>query len=281
MPTSPFDIETVITIAQNAGQLVLQMHRDGLRNVRGKSNDGDLVTEADLASEALIRESLYAAYPTVGFWGEESNKPPQEEFFWVVDPIDGTVNYANGLAFYAVNIGLHHGETGLLGVTVQPSTGYVFWAKRGEGAYARTPAGEQQRLYVSQVDQLAKALLTTGFPYHRAESSDNNSAEFNYFLLRAQGVRCMGSAALDLVNVASGAFAAFWEGWLNPWDVAPGALMLQEAGGLITDYNGQPWRFNSDGLIASNGQAGLHRELLEGIHTARLGLAESRLPSIS
>src|SRR6476661_1409952 len=119
MSTFSFDIEKVIAVAQRAGQLVRTLHRDGLRNVRGKSNASDLVTEADLASEALIREALHDAYPFVGFWGEESNKQPREEFFWVVDPIDGTVNYANGLAFYAVNIGLHHGETGLLGVTVQ------------------------------------------------------------------------------------------------------------------------------------------------------------------
>src|SRR5207244_2211509 len=127
------------------------------------------------------------------------------------------------------------------------------------------PDGSQSRLHVNQVAQLARALLTTGFPYHRAESPDNNSAEFNYFLIQAQGVRCMGSAALDLANVASGALAAFWEGWLNPWDVAPGALLLQEAGGLVTDYDGQPWRLTSRSVVASNGQPQLHRELLEGI----------------
>jgi len=281
MPIPTFDLETVIDVAQRAGQLVLQLRRDGLRNVRGKSNETDLVTEADLASEALMREALDNLYPFVGFWGEESNKPPKEEFFWVVDPIDGTTNYANGLPFYAVNIGLQQGETALLGVTVQLPSGHVYWAKQGEGAYLRDPVGGQQRLRVNQVDQVAQALLTTGFPYHRAESSDNNSAEFNYFLTRALGVRCMGSAALDLAHVASGALAAFWEGWLNPWDVAPGALLVREAGGQVTDYNGNAWTLTSRSAVASNGQPKLHAELLRCIQQARADLVESRLPSPS
>lgn len=278
MPTPTFDLETVIDVAQRAGQLVMQLRQDGLRNVRGKSNETDLVTEADLASEALIREALHEVYPFVGFWGEESNKPPQEEFFWVVDPVDGTTNYANGVPFYAVNIALQQGECALMGVTVQLPSGHIYWAKPGEGAYVRDPLGGQQRLRVNQVDQVARALLTTGFPYHRAESPDNNSAEFNYFLTRALAVRCMGSAALDLANVASGAMAAFWEGWLNPWDVAPGALLVREAGGQVTDYAGKPWTFTSRGLVASNGQPELHRELLACIQQARAGLSAFWLP---
>jgi len=216
----------------------------------------------------------------VGFWGEESNKPPNEEFFWLVDPIDGTVNYANGLPVYAINIGLQQGESALLGVTVQLPTGHVYWSKQGEGAFVRAPDGNQQRLGVNQVGTLSRALLITGFPYHRAESPDNNSAEFNYFLTRSLGVRCMGSAALDFAHVAGGALAAYWEGWLNPWDAGPGALLVREAGGRVTDYNGEEWTIASHSLIASNGQPVLHRALLEGIQQARVGLGETRLPTL-
>ncbi|MFN8495115.1 MAG: inositol monophosphatase family protein [Caldilineaceae bacterium] len=277
MAITVFNIETIIAVARRAGQLVIQLRRDGLRNVRGKSNEIDLVTEADLASEALIREALQEAYPFVGFWGEESNQQPKEEFFWVVDPVDGTVNYANGVPFYAVNIALQQGETTLMGVTVQLPSGHIYWAKRGDGAFLRNPDGDQRRIFVNHVDHLAGALLTTGFPYHRADSPDNNSSEFVYFLTHAQGVRCMGSAALDLANVATGALAGFWEGWLNPWDVAPGALLVREAGGQVTDYNGKEWSLLSRSAIASNGRPNLHRELLEGVQQARAGLTESRL----
>ncbi len=272
-----FDIERVIAVAQRAGELVLQMQRDGLRAAKSKSTAIDIVTEADIASEQLIRAALHELYPTVGFWGEESNQQPSEEYFWLVDPIDGTTNYANGLPIFAVNIALHRQEIGLLGVTVQLPSGNVYWAEQGKGAYLREVGGVQRRLAVSQVSELKQALLTTGFPYHRAVSPDNNTAEFIHFVQQAQGVRCMGSAALDLAYVASGALAAFWEGWLNPWDAAPGALLIREAGGQVTDYTGTPWTLTSRSLIASNGQPALHNALMAGIHTARQGLAESRL----
>ena len=277
MSAPVFDLETIIAIGQQAGELVQTMRRDGLRNVQDKSSVIDLVTEADVASEKFIRAALYELYPFVGFWGEESNTAPHEEFFWLVDPIDGTTNYANGLPLYSINIGLQQGEKALIGVTVQLPTGQIYWAQRGEGAYLRATNGTEQRLQVNQVNTLVRALVTTGFPYHRAESPDNNSAEFNYFLTHCQGVRCMGSAALDMAHVAGGALAAFWEGWLNPWDVGPGALMVHEAGGLVTDYAGRPWTLGSRTLVASNGQPALHQALLEGIQQARIGLTETRL----
>lgn len=280
-PTGPtVQPEDLMAAAQAAGDLIVRMQAEGLRNVRGKSNEIDLVTEADVAAEQAIRTTLAARHPAIGFWGEESNQPPTEASFWVVDPIDGTINFANGLWFCAVNIALQQEGQLVLGVTLELPAQRLYWAELGRGAYARQADGRDLALHVNEANRLGRALLTTGFPYHRAEHEDNNLAEFAYFMARTQGVRCMGSAALDLVNVARGALAGYWEGWLNPWDAAPGVLMVREAGGIVTDYSGAPWQLTSKSLLASNGQPALHEALLEGIYSARRGLAATLLPAI-
>jgi myo-inositol-1(or 4)-monophosphatase len=253
------------------------MQTEGLAKIASKSNKIDLVTEADLASEQLIHSELQGRFPDFGFWGEESNQAPTSEFFWVVDPIDGTTNFANGLAYFAVNIALNRGPTTLIGVTLELPARTLIFAQVGQGAYLRTAAGRDLRLQVNQTSSLNQAFLSTGFPYHRTEHEDNNLAEFAYFMTHSQGVRCMGSAAMDLVNVAKGALAAYWEGWLNPWDAAPGVLMVREAGGQVTDYRGAPWQLTSKTLIAGNGQPALHAALVAGIHTARQNLKSTRL----
>lgn len=279
MAVDTFDREAIISVVRKAGQLVTEMRQAGLHQVQSKSAVIDLVTEADLASEALLRTELQRLYPQVGFWGEESNQPPTTEFFWLVDPIDGTTNFANGVPHYAVNVALCQANAAFLAVTLHLPAGQIYWAMKDKGAFCRMPDGQQQRLQVNQVRQLSHSLLTTGFPYHRAASTDNNSAEFAYFMPRTQGVRCMGSAALDLALVASGALAAFWEGWLGPWDAAAGVLLVKEAGGQVTDYLGRPWQLPGPaGLVASNGQSALHEALLTGIQTARSQLTETRLP---
>jgi myo-inositol-1(or 4)-monophosphatase len=196
-----------------------------------------------------------------------------------VDPIDGTTNFANGLAPFAVNIALVRAEEILLGVTLELPARRLYWARAGQGAYVRHPDGRETRLHVNQVTQLGQALLTTGFPYSRSEHSDDNLAEFGYFVAHSQGVRCMGSAAMDLVNVARGALAGYWEGWLQAWDAAPGVLIVREAGGLVTDYGGAPWTLRKRTLAASNGQPALHTAILAGIQTARRGLAVRLLPA--
>lgn len=272
----PVDIEAVISATRRAGQLVLTMQRAGLRNIQSKSTEIDLVTEADLASEAFLRKELGELFPEAGFWGEESNQQPDAEYFWLVDPIDGTVNYANGVAFYSVTVALYHDDTCLLGVTVEPPASRIYWTVRGEGAFLREPGGDQRRLATNQVDRLSRALLTTGFPYHRTESADNNTAEFAHFTRHSQAVRCMGSAALDLAHVAAGAMAGYWEAWLNPWDAAAGALLVQEAGGLVTDYAGNDWQFTSGTLVASNGNPTLHQSMLEIIGQARTQLNDEK-----
>ncbi len=272
-------LPVMLATAQRAGDLVLAMQARGLANVASKSNATDLVTEADVASEQLIRHELAAHFPTVGLWGEESNEPPDTDYFWIVDPIDGTTNFAHGLPYFAVNIALNHGMTTLLGVTLELPSRTLYFARAGHGAHCRTAAGVERPLRVNQAASLDNAFLTTGFPYHRTEHTDNNLAEFNYFTPRCQGVRVMGAAALDLANVAAGAVAGYWEGWLNAWDAAPGVLLVREAGGMVTDYLGRPWHIHSRSLIASNGQPALHAALVDGVQTARRSLTASILPS--
>ena len=269
MHLDPQDVEKVIAIARRAGRLVLEMQQRGSLRVRGKSNEIDLVTEADLASERYIRGALQELALDVGFWGEESNEPPDEESFWLVDPIDGTVNFANNIPCFAVNIALNlHGAL-VLAVTVVLPLGTVYWATAGGGAFQRAPTGEEVRLRVNQVTRLRNAILSTGFPYSKAENSDNNGAEFAYFMPRCQGLRRMGSAAVDLALVAAGAFAVHWERNLSPWDIAAGALIVQEAGGRVTDYAGRSWSMSERNFIASNGQPDIHQAMVEGLHAVR------------
>jgi myo-inositol-1(or 4)-monophosphatase len=273
------DLAVVIEAATAAGDLILGMQAAGLANIRSKSTTIDLVTEADVTAEHAIRGALVGAYPHIGFWGEESDTQPSEELFWVVDPIDGTTNFANGLPLFAVNIALQHGSETVLGVTLGLPNRRLYWATAGGGAYTQGSDGQVVRLRVNAADTLNRAFITTGFPYSRGEHPDNNLAEFGYFMARAQGVRCIGSAAIDLALVASGATAAYWEGWLKPWDAAPGVLMVREAGGTVTDYGGSPWKLGSKTLVASNGQPALHQALLAGLREARSGLPARLLPA--
>jgi myo-inositol-1(or 4)-monophosphatase len=271
------DVEAVIAIARQGGELVRQMQKAGLSNVKSKSSAGDLVTEADVACEQLIRDGLGQLYPSVGLWGEESNTMPETEYFWLVDPIDGTTNYAFGLDYNAVNIALQHRHRTLMGVTHQIHTGRVYYAAAGEGAVRRDTGGVETQLRVNEVDELRRALVATGFPYHVGVSPDNNTAEFSRIATLSGSIRCLGAAALDLAHVASGALSAFWEGWLNAWDAAPGVLFVREAGGRVTDYHGAEWTIDSGHLVSSNGKPHVHDALLAAIQSARTGLPESRL----
>ena len=172
------DVEVVVGVARQAGELVRRMQEAGLRNVHSKTSAGDLVTEADVASERLIRAALARHYPAIGLWGEESNTMPDTEYFWLVDPIDGTTNFAFGLDYNAVNIALQHRDRTLLGVTHQIHTGRVYYSLAGEGAVRREAHGVETRLKVNDIAELRRALVASGFPYHSGESIDNNTAEF-------------------------------------------------------------------------------------------------------
>jgi myo-inositol-1(or 4)-monophosphatase len=267
--------EFAIDLACRAGALLLEFHQRAAttHDFDTKSSPVDLVTAADVASDALISDAIRAAFPAHRIFSEESvsGPLPQVEWLWVIDPLDGTTNFAHRVPFFGVNIALaRHGVT-VLGVTCEPLTGQVFWAEQDHGAWLRKD-GQDQPINVSATAELSRSLLTTGFPTDRRTNPDNNLAEFNALERRSHGVRRQGSAALELAWVAAGIVEAFWHPRLRPWDAAPGWLLVQEAGGRVTEYDGSPWRLDSPTMVASNGQPGVHETILETITAARKSL---------
>jgi myo-inositol-1(or 4)-monophosphatase len=216
----------------------------------------DIVTEADQAAEALIAARLRDACPTHDLLCEEGSRgnAPDSTFRWIVDPLDGTTNFAHGLPTFAVSIGLEDGSVPVVGVVYDPMRDELFVATRGGGA---TLNG--QPIYVSQTDRLIASLLVTGFSYD-FEVRARQAETWRDLLTRVQAIRQTGSAALNLCYIAAGRLDGYWERGISPWDVAAGALMVTEAGGTVTDLQGGPFRSDDRQILASNGN--LHRDLL-------------------
>jgi myo-inositol-1(or 4)-monophosphatase len=180
---------------------------------------------------------------------------------WLVDPLDGTTNFAHGLPFFCVSIAVEDAQGPLAGVVAAPALGWEFYGARGEGAFVLQAAHglTPRRLVVSAVDTLAASLLATGFPYDTATSARNNLVEWARIYPRTQGVRRVGAAALDLCMVAAGWMDGYWELKIKPWDVSAGALFVTEAGGRVTGYRGQLWASDAGEILATNGR--IHDEL--------------------
>ncbi|MEZ4367645.1 MAG: inositol monophosphatase family protein [Kofleriaceae bacterium] len=232
---------------------VAVLHDARPTEIRGKGNPRDLVTEWDLRAEDAIRQVLRARTPGITIVGEEGGaEAGGGGARWLVDPIDGTVNFAHGLPLWAVSIGLVDDAGPAVGVVAAPRLGWRYLAARGAGAWL-VEHGERRRLAVSAVERLDQALLVTGFPYDRATSPDNNFAEWAHLQRRAGACRRLGAASLDLCLVASGALDGYWERKLKPWDVAAGVVVVAEAGGVVTTTTGD--RFDVDGgeVVATNG----------------------------
>jgi len=247
---------TAADAALAAGRLARQYFRSDL-TIRKKGLI-DLVTEADVAVEQEIRARIERRFPTHAFLGEESGGQSASgaPFRWIVDPIDGTTNFAHGLALFCTSIALEIDGEVAVGAIYDPMADELFTAERGHGARLNG-----RRLAVSRVDTLIDALLVTGFPSTAAAERDEQLAIFTAFLEQSQAVRRLGSAALDLCCVAAGRFDAFWEQNLNAWDVAAGGLMVHEAGGTVTHYDGGSYSPFGRQIIASNGA--LHPKLLD------------------
>lgn len=228
--------------------------------VRSKTSPRDLVTEWDVRAEQTIAATLAQHAPGVPMLGEEEGARGTGESRFIVDPIDGTVNFVHGLPFYGVSIAYEVAGVVQAGVVLAPALGWEFTAVRGQGAFLRGAsapssgeAGQGERLHVSRVMTLADALLATGFPPKREHSIESNIPEFVHLKRHATAVRRVGSASLDLSMVAAGWFDGHWERWLKPWDVAAGFLLVEEAGGRVSDSQGKPARVDGGDFVASNG----------------------------
>jgi myo-inositol-1(or 4)-monophosphatase len=265
-------LDFALDLAERAGQLLLGYQKSGLSSdqVRTKASLSDLVTEADVASEGLILGEIRTRFPGHGIFSEESSsgEPPDVEWLWLVDPLDGTTNFTHRLPIFAVNLALASRGEVVLAVTHDPSAGRTYWAEPGRGAWVRT-GSQDQRLHVSTAGLLRQSLLATGFPYDRAINPDDNLAEFAALDRRCQAVRRLGSSALASAWVAAGILDGYWEAGIKPWDTAAGSLLVREAGGKISDYRGQPWRLASRSILVSNGQPGVHASILETIAEVR------------
>lgn len=224
----------------------------------------DLVTNSDRQSQDLIFHRLSSYFPNHAFLAEEDLfEDKGSEFRWVIDPLDGTTNYAHKFPIFCVSIGLEHGQEVVLGVVYDPMREEMFWAVKGKGSFLNG-----KRLKVSQTSRLEQSLIATGFPYDVRESKNNNLNHFSNFLVRAQAIRRCGSAALDLCYVACGRFDGFWEIKLNPWDVAAGGLIVLEAGGRVTDFQNGSFSIYNKQVLATNGL--IHGEMLGVLNLARM-----------
>ena len=241
-----------IQTARDAGRILVE--RLGRALQVSNKGDIDLVTEADLASEKLIIERIRSHYPRHAILAEESGASDgvlsfsgKSEWKWIVDPLDGTTNYAHGYPCFCVSIALERAGKIDLGVIYDPLRDEIFAAERGQGATLN-----ERRIRVSGVEQLNGAMMCTGFPYDVRQRPEF-ARHFTNFTMHVQAVRRDGSAALDLAYVACGRFDGFWEEGLHPWDVAGAVLMIEEAGGRVSDYDGAAFDIYSAPILASNG----------------------------
>ena len=248
-------LEVATEAALTAGG-ILQSYFGKLDTITEKGRPGDLVTLADKSAEAAVLDVLRRHLPTHSILAEESGALGKQdsEFLWAVDPLDGTTNYAHQYPVFATSIGLLIAGIPQVGVIFDPSRNELFRAARGLGATCN-----RQPIQVSQISKLSQSLLVSGFAYDRHETSDNNYAEFCHLTHLTQGVRRSGSAALDLAHVACGRLDGYWERGIAPWDIAAGVVLLEEAGGKVTAYDGSTLAIASGRILATNGH--IHHSL--------------------
>lgn len=243
-----------------AGEILLEYARSGFHIER--KNPINLVTDADHAAEQCIIDLIRRRFPGHRTLAEERGAGldvgARSPYRWVIDPLDGTTNFAHGFPVYAVSIGVECDGQLLVGAVYDPTRQELFTAEIDRGAYLNG-----RPIRVSETAQLEAALTVTGFAYDIRDTPNNNLDHFARFALKAQGVRRTGSAALDLCYVAAGRFDGFWELKLNPWDMAGGVVIVQQAGGLVTDLRGGAHSIYQPELVASNGR--IHREMLDVI----------------
>ena len=257
-------------IAREAGVLLLEKFKQRIGFTY--KGDADLVTAADKASEKLITDRIRQQFPGHDLFGEEGTRTDTgSEYRWYIDPLDGTTNFAHGFPVFCVSLGLEFRGELIAGVVYDPTRDELFAAAKGSGTFLN---GE--RVQVSKVSNLAETLTGTGFPSHKRHKNPNIYF-YHVITLRTHGVRRAGSAALDLANVACGRLDAFWEFNLNPWDTAAGVVLVEEAGGKVSCYDGSEWRLDSKETLASNGL--VHQSMIDVMAQIFEGRDLPQLPS--
>lgn len=241
----------------------LRKHSSGRRSIAYKDSIGsNLVTDMDHASEEMIVKALRKEFPDHSIVAEESGRSGDSPYRWYIDPVDGTTNFAHGYPIWAVTIAFEsHGRIEA-GATYAPMLGDLFWAKRGGGAYRNG-----KRIHVTKTTRLSHALLCTGFSY-LLKYRRVNLKYFGEFLMKAQAIRRVGAASLDLCWTAAGAFDGFWEMRLGPWDMAAGIVILEEAGARVTDFSGGPVDVRRGDFLGAN--PALHRRMLDVIRRVKI-----------
>ncbi len=251
--------QTLINATQ-AGAKVLKHYFNGTFKISNKEGLNNLVTEADHEAERMIFEVIRQTYPDHHLLSEESGEFIMDSTYkWIIDPIDGTVNFANGIPICCVSIGLEHEGKMIMGAVYNPIFNEFFFAERGKGATLN-----DQPIKVSNQQQVAKSILVTGFPYSFLDNENGPLEIFDQFIRAGVPVRRLGSAAIDLCWVAAGRFDGFYEHKLNAWDSAAGFLMVEEANGKVTDFKGDPYSPYQPGIVATNGF--IHNELVEAVN---------------
>lgn len=243
-------LNTAVKAARRAGSVINRASFDLDRLQITEKRPNDFVTDVDKAAEQAIIETLLKAYPEHAIYGEESGKSAnadQAEFVWIIDPIDGTTNFMHGFPHYCISIALQHNGVVTQGLIYDPSRNDLFTATKGAGAYLN-----DKRVRVTRHDKISQALISTGFGSGDGAAMDEFCKMYRIMLEKAQGVRRTGSAALDLAYVASGRIDGYFEKGLKPWDIAAGALMVSEAGGIVADFNGESGYLENGNVIAAS-----------------------------
>ena len=253
-------IKSTLIKATEAGAKELQRFFNGDFKITNKEGINNPVTEADLAAEKAIVAAIKADYPDHFILSEEAGEIKMDsEYKWIIDPIDGTINFANGIPICCVSVGVEHKGEMIMGAVYNPLMSEFFFAQKGVGAWLN-----DKQIFVSNKNEMLKSCLVTGFPYTYLDSENGPLQVFERLIRKGVAVRRLGSAAIDLCWTACGRFEGFYEHKLNAWDSAAGVLILKEAGGKITGFDGKPHSIYQPDILATNGK--IHDELLSVIY---------------
>ncbi len=251
-------LETAVAAAMRAGEIIVRNLGRISKDDIGLKEASDFVTRVDLESEEMIIRKIRGSFPHHHFLSEEGTKESESEYRWIIDPLDGTTNFIHGYPIFSVSIALEHEKEMVIGVVFDPMRNELFTAEKGRGSFLNGLP-----IRVSGVDSMGRSLITTGFPFRKREVIDTYLRIFKCLFLKVSDLRRGGSAAIDLSYVACGRCEGFFEFGLSPWDMAAGALVIREAGGIVSDFGGGEDYLKTGNIIAGN--PSIHRSLLQEI----------------